>query len=92
VARSACSPRSELEEARLDVACWSGSESQEGRRLPAVAARRDCREFAAPPDVDGLRGLARRVVVHGLPVRGVIESMTGARFVHDQLRSSAGMC
>jgi len=42
-------------------------------------------EFAAPPDVDGLRGLARRVVIHGLPVRGVIESMTGARFVHDTL-------
>ena len=42
-------------------------------------------EFAAPPDADGLRGLARRVVVHALPVRGVIESMTGARFVHDQL-------
>jgi transposase len=42
-------------------------------------------EFAAPPDADGLRALARRVIVHGLPVRGVIESMTGARFVHDQL-------
>ena len=42
-------------------------------------------EFAAPPDADGLRGLARRVVRHGLPVRGVIESMTGARFVHDAL-------
>jgi len=25
------------------------------------------------------------VVRHGLPVRGVIESMTGARFVHDAL-------
>jgi transposase len=42
-------------------------------------------EFAAPPDADGLRGLARRVIAHGEPVRGVIESMTGARFVHDQL-------
>ena len=29
-------------------------------------------EFAAPPDADGLRALARRVVVRGLPVRGVI--------------------
>ena len=42
-------------------------------------------EFASPPDADGLRGLARRVGRHGLPVRGVIESMTGARFVHDRL-------
>jgi transposase len=42
-------------------------------------------EFAAPADADGLRGLARRVGGYGLPVRGVIESMTGARFVHDTL-------
>jgi transposase len=42
-------------------------------------------EFAAPPDLDGLRGLNRRVMGLGGPVRGVIESMTGARFVHDTL-------
>src|SRR5215207_5937164 len=42
-------------------------------------------EFASPPDADGLRGLTRRVGRHGLAVRGVIESMTGARFVHDRL-------
>ena len=42
-------------------------------------------EFASPPDGDGLRGLTRRVGSHGLAVRGVIESMTGARFVHDRL-------
>jgi len=42
-------------------------------------------EFAAPPDADGLRALARRVAVHREPVRAVIESMTGARFVHDRL-------
>ena len=42
-------------------------------------------EFASPPDGDGLRGLTRRVGSHGVPVRGVIESMTGARFVHDRL-------
>lgn len=41
-------------------------------------------EFACPPDHDGLRGLARRVKPHG-EVLGVIESMTGARFVHDTL-------
>jgi transposase len=32
-----------------------------------------------------LLGLNRRVAGHGLAVRGVIESMTGARFVHDRL-------
>ena len=42
-------------------------------------------EFSAPPDADGLRGLVRHVGQHGEPVRGVIESMTGARFVHDTL-------
>ena len=42
-------------------------------------------EFASPPDGDGLGGLARRVGGHGLAVRGVIESMTGSRFVHDRL-------
>ncbi|MDQ5835066.1 MAG: IS110 family transposase [Actinomycetota bacterium] len=42
-------------------------------------------EFAVPADVDGLRGLNRTVMDLGVPVRGVIESMTGARFVHDQL-------
>jgi transposase len=40
---------------------------------------------AAPPDVDGLRALARRLGGYGQPIRGVIESMNGARFVHDQL-------
>jgi transposase len=42
-------------------------------------------EFAVPSDRDGVRGLARRVLKHGERVRGVIESMTGARFVHDTL-------
>src|SRR6266508_2578660 len=40
---------------------------------------------AAPPDVDGLRGLARQVAGLGQPVIAAIESMNGARFVHDQL-------
>jgi hypothetical protein len=38
---------------------------------------------AAPPDADGLRHLAERL--RGQRVRAVIESMTGARFVHDRL-------
>ena len=38
-----------------------------------------------PPDADGLRGLVRQTGTHGQPVRAAIESMNGARFVHDQL-------
>jgi transposase len=41
--------------------------------------------FEATPDRDGLYGLARRVAVYGEPVRGVVESMNGARFVYDEL-------
>jgi transposase len=42
---------------------------------------------AAPPDGDGLRGFARRVEQrHGpVVVHAAIESMNGARFVHDTL-------
>jgi transposase len=42
-------------------------------------------QFAAPADRDGLYGLTRRVAVYDRPVRGVVESMNGARFVHDEL-------
>ncbi|MDX6688288.1 MAG: Transposase [Baekduia sp.] len=42
-------------------------------------------EWASPPDADGLRGLAARTAMWGSPVREVIESMNGARFVHDRL-------
>ena len=42
-------------------------------------------QFPAPVDRDGLYGLTRRVAVYGEPVRGVVESMNGARFVHDEL-------
>src|ERR671931_1650168 len=40
---------------------------------------------AAAPDADGLRGLGRRLARHGEPIRAALESMNGARFVHDQL-------
>jgi Transposase len=40
---------------------------------------------AAPPDADGLRGLSEHLARHGEPVRAAIESMNGARFVHDRL-------
>jgi transposase len=40
---------------------------------------------AVAPDADGLRGLARQLALLGEPVVAAIESMNGARFVHDQL-------
>src|SRR5919204_743886 len=40
---------------------------------------------ATPPDVDGLHQLSERLARHGAPVRAAIESMNGARFVHDRL-------
>ena len=47
-------------------------------------------ETAVPADGDGLRGLAQRL--EGRRVRAVIESMNGARFVHDTLEERAGRC
>src|SRR6266516_689813 len=40
---------------------------------------------AVPPDVDGLASLVQRLDDANEPVCAAIESMTGARFVHDQL-------
>jgi transposase len=40
---------------------------------------------AVSPDADALRTLATLVSEHGQPVTAVIESMNGARFIHDQL-------
>src|SRR5712692_5987340 len=43
-------------------------------------------QLVSPPDGDALRTLARRIEdTHREPVCAVIESMTGARFVHDTL-------
>jgi transposase len=43
-------------------------------------------QLSVPPDSDSLRTLARRIdEVHGGPVCAVVESMTGARRVHDTL-------
>jgi transposase len=58
------------------------------RRLDYIALAEDGTDVdlgAAPPDADGLRGLAVRLAAHGEPIAAVIESMTGARFVHDTL-------
>jgi len=38
---------------------------------------------AWPPDADGLAHLVREVAKLGGPVKAAIESMNGARFVHD---------
>ncbi len=40
---------------------------------------------ASPPDADGLDRLTERLERHGAPIRAAIESMNGARFVHDRL-------
>ncbi len=63
----------DLSRRRLDV-CLIGDDGEVVGRL------------AAPPDADGLRHLVERVGPQGC-VRGVIESMTGARFVRDTLES-----
>jgi transposase len=46
-------------------------------------------QLAVPPDADALRSLARRIEAsYREPVCAVIESMTGARFVHDTLEQA----
>jgi len=63
----------DLSRKRLDICLLSG----EGEHLD---------QLVVPPDVDSLRTLTRRIdEVHGEPVRAVVESMTGARIVHDTL-------
>jgi transposase len=45
-------------------------------------------QLATPPDAESLRRLARRIdEVHREPVCAVVESMTGARLVHDTLEA-----
>ena len=58
------------------------------RRLDYLALTEDGTNLevgAAPPDADGLRGLATRLDRHGEPISAAIESMNGARFIHDTL-------
>ena len=65
----------DLSRKKLDVCLLSG----DGEHLD---------QLAVPPDVDSLRTLARRIEeVHREPVCAVIESMTGARIVHDTLEA-----
>src|SRR5207253_5833805 len=49
------------------------------------AAGETVAQGAAPPDADGLRGLTARIGRFGEPIVAAIESMNGARFVHDRL-------
>jgi transposase len=52
------------------------------------AHREHLDQLAVPPDVESLRTLARRIdEVHAEPVCAVVESMTGARLVHDTLEA-----
>ena len=62
----------DLSRQRLDVHVLD----EEGRTVEVTAVH---------PDADALRTLAARVLRHGQEVSAVIESMTGSRFVHDQL-------
>ena len=62
----------DLSRQRLDVHVLD----EEGRTVDVLAVH---------PDADALRTLANRVLRHGQEVSAVIESMTGSRFVHDQL-------
>lgn len=62
----------DLSRQRLDVHVLD----EEGRTVEVTAVR---------PDADALRTLAARVLRHDREVSAAIESMTGARFVHDTL-------
>ena len=62
----------DLSRQRLDVHVLD----QEGRTVDVTAIR---------PDSDALRTLAARELRHGHEISAAIESMTGARFVHDTL-------
>ena len=62
----------DLSRQRLDVHVLD----EDGRTVEVTAVR---------PDADALRSLVIAVARHGQPVTAAIESMNGARFVHDQL-------
>ena len=71
-----CTPDSISVESALTSACWAMTES--------IST-----SSPSPPDVDSLKSFARRIEeVHRQPVCAVIESMTGARIVHDTLEQA----
>lgn len=57
----------------FDLLCEDGSRVERG---------------AVPPDADGLRGLVHRLEVYRESICAAIESMNGARFVHDRLEEA----
>ncbi len=66
----------DLSRKKLDVCLFS----EQGEHLD---------QLVSPPDGEALRTLARRIEeTHREPVCAVIESMTGARFVHDTLEQA----
>ncbi len=66
----------DLSRKKIDVCLLS----EEGERLG---------QLVTAPDADALRSFARRIEeTYGEPVCAVIESMTGARFVHDTLEQA----
>src|SRR3954464_9661226 len=68
------------------VARWVGSEQDSsGCACHGRGGRAPLAVTTAVPDAGGLASLAHRVGELGGPVAAVIESMNGARFVHDQL-------
>jgi transposase len=79
------SPRSELEEARFMLHAGLDLSRKKIDVCLLSPAGEIVDEWASPPDADGLRGLAARAAMWAPTVRGVIESMNGARFVHDRL-------
>jgi hypothetical protein len=87
VGRSACHRGASPREARLLFARWTGSESSRDRRLSALerGSGEVVDDWASPPHADGLCGPAARAAMWASAARGVIESMNGARFVHDRL-------
>jgi hypothetical protein len=62
-----------------------GSQSQASRLPSARPFGRDGRGRCGAAGCRGLRGLSERVARHGEAVRAAIESMNGARFVHNRL-------
>lgn len=62
----------DLSRRRVDVCVISGEGEAVGH-------------FRCPADRDGLYGLVRRLAVYEDGVRAVVESMNGARYVHDEL-------
>lgn len=62
----------DLSRQRLDVRILD----EAGRTVEVTAVR---------PDADALRSLAERIAGYGEPVAAAIESMNGARFIHDTL-------